>query len=94
MKNNYDEMIQKKQDKLNKLYDILEDTKAKIKRVESDIAALMVEKDAEQFGVLKKELENKKYNVDAILMAMQEGKIDLSAFKVNESQKNVTVTAV
>ena len=86
MRSNYEMILKKKQEKLNKLYAILEDTKGKIRVLENDINTLKVTYDAEQFGVLKKELAAKQYNVDAILSAIKDGKIDLSAFSINQPQ--------
>lgn len=85
MANNYEQLLKKKQEKLQKMYDILEETKNKIKVLENDINTLKVTHDADQFGALKKDLASKQYNVDAILAAIQDGKIDLSAYAINKS---------
>ena len=82
---NYEQLIEKKQEKLDKLYVILNDTKGKIKALETEINTLRVSHDAEQFGRLKKDL-GKQYNVDAILSALSAGKLDLSAYAL-EPQK-------
>jgi len=86
VRSNYEMILKKKQEKLNKLYAILEDTKGKIRVLENDINTIKVTYDAEQFGVLKKELAAKQYNVDAILSAIKDGKIDFSAFALSQSQ--------
>ena len=86
----YELLLKKKQDKLNKLYGILDETKSKIKVLENEITTLKVTHDAEQFAALKKDLTSKQYNVDAILSAIKDGKIDLSAYALNQSQTQPT----
>lgn len=86
MGTNYSQLLKKKEDKLEKLYAILEDTKGKIKALENEINTLKVTHDAEQFGALKKDLAAKQYNVDAILTAIKDGKIDLSAYAIKPTQ--------
>ena len=86
MTDNYNQLLQKKQEKLDRLYVILEGTKVKIKNLENEINTLKVTHDAEQFDALKKDLAAKQYNVDAILSAIKDGKIDLSAYALNRSQ--------
>lgn len=85
MGTNYETMLQKKQEKLDKLYSVIEDTRAKIKVLEDEINTLKIAHDAEQFGALKKDLAAKNYNVDAILNAIKNGKIDLSEYAVRQS---------
>lgn len=92
MGSNYEQLLKKKQDKLDKLYGILEETKSKIKVLENDINTLKVTHDAEQFGALKKDLTSKHYNVDAILSAIKDGKIDLSAYAINQPQPQPQTT--
>lgn len=84
MGNNYSQLLEKKQAKLEKLYGILEDTKGKIKALESEINTIKLTQDAEQFGAFKKDLAAKNYNVDAILSAIRDGRIDLSAYSTRQ----------
>lgn len=90
MMGNYEQLLQKKQEKLDKLYGILEETKSKIKVLENEINTLKVTHDAEQFAALKKDLTSKQYNVDAILSAIKDGKIDLSAYALNQAPTQPT----
>ena len=83
MGNNYSQLLEKKQAKLEKLYGILEDTKGKIKALESEINTIKLTQDAEQFVAFKKDLAAKN-NVDAILSAIRDGRIDLSAYSTRQ----------
>ncbi len=87
---NYEQLIEKKQEKLDKLYVILNDTKGKIKTLETEINTLKVTHDAEQFGKLKKDLSAKQYNVDAVLSAIAAGKIDLSAYALESRTASIS----
>lgn len=88
VKMNYEALIEKKKAKLNKLYKILESTKEHIKKAEQDLNKLLLAKDAEAYSKFKTEIGTK-YNVDEIMLAIQNGSLDLSRFvKTNEVEES------